>query len=384
MRKYSKILAICMIAILSLGMMSACSGTNYSGKDNSFLGQIHGISKAVQDIEERRVVAENETYNYIESGASGGESTNPGGESSNPGGESSNPGEEPSNPGEEPGNPGEEPSNPESGGETPNYTLKCMSFNVLAWDSWYANFAQPVTRAPWVVKTIKKFDPDLLGTQELSGASAVTGNFSMYDYLKDNLTEYQHFNADEVCVGNTLFFKKDRFDLLDCGFLNTDTSAADRGANWVKLYDKVDGIHIMFTNTHQSPDPMINGVHSAEKGNELRKGQATKLLNFLESNVIGDMASYSTGDYNATLVSEPVSILLSSKFISSRDVAAVANRASTIDHVFINGDIQGCYEFHTCMDMFPPEGVEASEQDNQYKASDHWAVIAYCSNEYRQ
>ncbi len=384
MRKYSKIVAICMIAILSLGMLTACGGTNYSGKDSSFLGQIHGISKSVQNIKEEKVVAENYTYNYGDNSNLAGDPTNPGGDPTDPGDDPTDPGDEPTNPGDEPTNPGDEPTDPDEGGDTPDYTLKCMSFNVLEWDSWYANFAQPVTRAPWVVETIKKYDPDLLGTQEMSGASANTGDFSMYDYLKDNLTEYQHFNADEACIGNTLFFKKDRFDMLDGGFLNTDTSSPTRGANWVKLYDKKDNINILFTNTHQSPNPMINGVHSPEKGEELRRGQATKLLNFLESNVTGDMASYSTGDYNARPESDPMSILLSGKFVSSRDIAAVANKESSIDHVLINGEIQGCYEFHTCTEMFPPAGVEATEEDNQYKASDHWAVVAYCSNEYRK
>ncbi len=66
MRKNLKILVIGMIAILALGMLSACGGKNYTNKDIGFTGQVHGISKSVKDTTENVIVATNEITNYVD------------------------------------------------------------------------------------------------------------------------------------------------------------------------------------------------------------------------------------------------------------------------------------------------------------------------------
>ncbi|MBQ6947349.1 MAG: hypothetical protein IJN42_04800, partial [Clostridia bacterium] len=74
------------------------------------------------------------------------------------------------------------------------------------------------------------------------------------------------------------------------------------------------------------------------------------------------------------------------KFVSSRDFSRSSNANSWIDHVLINGDIQDCYKYERCNETYEPAGVTKPHPDNrnvQYCPSDHYAVIAYCSNAYR-
>ena len=136
--------------------------------------------------------------------------------------------------------------------------LRVMSFNIRLgvandgenrWD----------LRKELVVKTIREYNPDLLGLQEV---------FPMQEeYLRENLPEFTYYGRSrlvdpkegEAC---SVMFKKDRFDITEkTTFWLSETqsvpgskswdSSLPRIANMVKLTDKLAGDKkLIFINTH--------------------------------------------------------------------------------------------------------------------------------------
>jgi len=122
-----------------------------------------------------------------------------------------------------------------------------------------------------LVKHILENDPDLVGTQEVL-------SFYWDDYLVDHLKKYTGVGVARDGEGmllsekNMIFFKTDKFDLLDSGtFWLSETpdvvsrgwgGACNRICTWVKLKDILTGKTFMYFNTHL--DHM--GSEAREKG----------------------------------------------------------------------------------------------------------------------
>lgn len=188
--------------------------------------------------------------------------------------------------------------------------IRVMSFNIRygtakdgenVWDN----------RDEFVVETIRNFGPDLLGTQE-------TLKFQR-DFLVNNLPEYDCLGAgrdDGKDRGEMtpVFYRRDRFKRLDGGhFWLSETpeapgsrswdSSLPRMVTWVRLLDRMnpESVPIVFVNTHFD-----------HRGREARRRSAELLRNrtqesFAESRVI------ITGDFNASVDSEPYSELFGAK-----------------------------------------------------------------------
>ncbi len=281
-----------------------------------------------------------------------------------------------------------------------DYTTTCMSFNVLACNSGGGTYSHPSVRAPWILDTIKDYKPDLLGCQEVIKQINNVENYDMYTYLTTNLSKMGYdFKgmmdakgkagstvavADyTVASGLMIFWKKDRFELKDFG-TRVYTNDSGRHFQWVKLYDKEERITILMTNTHMSINPGTPGDVAA--GDALRARQANELYQFWNVNCKEDMALYATGDYNHRTSTTAFGNMTKGKFVSSREFSRSANADSWIDHVLINGDIQECFKYERCNETYEPAGMPKPDPDKrniQYCASDHYAVIAYCSNAYR-
>src|SRR5688572_30355099 len=127
-------------------------------------------------------------------------------------------------------------------------TLRVMSFNIRYgtakdgpnhWD----------LRRDLLVDTIRKFDPDLLGTQEtlLEQAEYLAEKFPQYDWLGVGRDDAKR-KGESVAI----FWRKDRFEKLDAGhFWLSETpevpgskswdTALTRMTTWVKLRDKKAG-----------------------------------------------------------------------------------------------------------------------------------------------
>lgn len=245
-------------------------------------------------------------------------------------------------------------------------TLKCMSYNLLAFIDKSEVFSQPVTRAPWILETVRRYDPDLLGTQEIGDAGSYNGFFDTHGYLKYHLKDYENYHCDHT-VGNSIWWKKERFDTLETGFL--EYNEYKQGITWALLYDKVDDKKVLFTNVHLDPRNEDNRIH-----------QITVMMNFWNEKSDDNTVLYATGDYNSLLEQRPHQLLNETHYKATSLMTNECNKPPFIDHIYVNSDKQECHNFYTCMDTFEPYGVEKTGQVKRYWASDHQAVIAYCSN----
>lgn len=138
-------------------------------------------------------------------------------------------------------------------------TLRVMSFNIR-YGSARDGLNAWEYRKEFLVETIQKFQPDLLGTQETE--------WGQKEYLAEQLSGYIAFGAgrdDGAEKGETMtvFYRSDRFTRLDGGhFWLSETpevpgskswdSSLPRMATWLKLQDNThpEKAVVWFFNTH--------------------------------------------------------------------------------------------------------------------------------------
>ena len=89
--------------------------------------------------------------------------------------------------------------------------MKIMSFNLLCGGPGHRNWP---ARTPLVVRTIYNADPDLLGVQEahigwMNALRACLPDYESVGVGRDDGKEAGEFSA--------VFYKKDKFELLDAG-----------------------------------------------------------------------------------------------------------------------------------------------------------------------
>ncbi len=386
MRKNLKRIAMVLLAVMMVTMLSACAGRTYN--DGEFTGESVRIDRLTEDtrVEVPKGEIRVEVDVPVENTGSSNNSTE--GEPN-----TETPGENAEDPSEE--NPDEDIPIDEDFDDR-DYSTVCMSFNVLEWDTHYSGYSEPSVRAPWIVDTIDKYDPDLLGTQEVTKGGSSTGNFDMYQYLVDELTDEYDFRSlmDEkskpgstvavnnltIASGLLIFWKKDRFELKDSG-AKVFSNDSGRHFQWAKLYDKQEDLTIVMTNTHYS----INPGTDVAAGDALRLQQSNELYSFWDKNCPDGVPMYGTGDYNHNTNTTAYQSLNKGRFASTRDVSGKSNASSGVDYIYINGDVQSCYEYVRCNETYEPAGVapaDVNKRNVKYCPSDHYAIVAYCSNEY--
>lgn len=180
-------------------------------------------------------------------------------------------------------------------------TLTVMSFNIRYGK---ANDGENhwSKRKDFVVETIQEVAPDLLGTQECLPFQR--------DYLAKHLPQYAVVGVGredgkeqgEMCA---IFYKKDRFELVDSGhFWLSETpddagskswdSSLPRMASWVLLIDKTsdDQTPILYGNTHFDHRGKVARVESAKLIRE-------------RASMHDDFDLILTGDFNAGEDSKP-------------------------------------------------------------------------------
>lgn len=202
-----------------------------------------------------------------------------------------------------------------------------------------------------VAEVIKAQDVDVLGTQELLS--------NQFDDLSGLLTEYQGVGvgrldgaeSGEYCA---VFFRKDRFTLLDSGtFWLSETpevvgslgwdGACERIATWVVLRDR-DGRELFFIDTH------------LDHVGQVARDEGVSLLMKRIETLSGGRPVILTGDFN----SEPGSSVVAhvQKDGVLRDAKAIAAQRSgtdwsfsdfgqipeaerpLLDYIFVSGDIE--------------------------------------------
>lgn len=175
------------------------------------------------------------------------------------------------------------------------HPVRVMSFNLRygladdGEDSW-------PNRRDLVGDTVLAFAPDLLGVQECLGFQA--------EYLKGRLPGWDFVGAgrDDGATGGEMcavFFRQDRFELLDAGhFWLSPTpavvgsvgwdAALTRMATWVKLRTRTDDpVTFVFANTHFD-----------HVGPEARR-QSAQVIQDQLLGIAGDLPVILTGDFNA-------------------------------------------------------------------------------------
>ncbi len=225
--------------------------------------------------------------------------------------------------------------------------MRIMSFNLLCGGADKRDWPY---RTPLAVRTIYNADPDTFGVQEahINWMRALTACLPAYDYVgvgRDDGAEKGEFSA--------VFYKKDKFDLLDSGsFWLSETpekpgkgwdAACIRICSWAKLREKESGKVFVHLNTHLDHV----GLVAMQKGAELIAKRGREIS--------GEYPAFFTGDFNVTPDSAPCKAVLDGGFADCRTAAAVTDTGITwhnlqpitpeftgavIDYVFARGDVK--------------------------------------------
>lgn len=221
-----------------------------------------------------------------------------------------------------------------------------MSFNIriqLPADTGKYNWE---SRKEGCVKAIKKYHPDILGLQE---ATVGQKNFIMKELPKyimiDGSAKPGTLDEEARFGFNPIFFRADRFELLDYGtfWLNEDQTPEKKGwdaeyvrnANWVKLRFKKSGQIVFFFNTHFD--------NSGDKARQ----ESSALITRKVKEIAGDKAVvFLTGDFNANSDDKGLKSLTSffhesartvkkaDKTPSFNDFGRKGSKPEMIDHIF--------------------------------------------------
>jgi endonuclease/exonuclease/phosphatase family metal-dependent hydrolase len=174
--------------------------------------------------------------------------------------------------------------------------VRVMSFNIRygtardGEDSWDK-------RRDFLVETIKKYDPDLLGMQEVLAEQA--------DFLEQQLPDYGFAGGgrdDGKRKGefSPVMFRKDRFELLAHGMWwlsPTPEKVGSKGwdaalpriVTWARLKDRKTDATLLWFNTHWDH---VGNTARVESGKLMRK--------LIEDNGGPDGPAIVTGDFNST------------------------------------------------------------------------------------
>lgn len=210
--------------------------------------------------------------------------------------------------------------------------LCVMSYNV-----YYSNVT--AERADHVVEMIKKYDPDLLGLQEVTP--------TWKNLLIERLGEEYAFLGDGrdgngVGEHSAIMYRKELFELIESKTLwlsatpnkvsKFDESTLNRVMTYAILERKSDGQRLLHVNTHLE--------HKSSDARELQTDVLLKQISLLPA-----LPTFVTGDFNSTSKSEVYSKMENGGFLNPMDSAQEVYRAATnhegtsvIDYCFIRGE----------------------------------------------
>ncbi|MBQ6828043.1 MAG: endonuclease/exonuclease/phosphatase family protein [Thermoguttaceae bacterium] len=225
--------------------------------------------------------------------------------------------------------------------------VRVMSFNIHV-----ANNKDDETnwdrRKETLVDVIKESDPDLLGVQEALPRQM--------DYLNETLTEYASFG-----VGRTdgkrkgeftaIFYKKDKFELLDSGTFWLSPTPEKPGRGWDASYTRI-LTWGKFRSLKTKKEFVYANTHLDNAGKVARLESAKMILSKF-GEMVGDKAPFFvTGDFNCDENSEPYRLLTTSGLYDAGKIAKTCKiaqprtfnnycripveKGKIIDFVFVN------------------------------------------------
>lgn len=253
------------------------------------------------------------------------------------------------------------------------YGSAAQSFQVMTYNIRYDNPADSVNAWPnrkhKVFELLKKYDPDLLGLQEVlhHQLSEITGAISQYASVgvgRDDGKQGGEYSP--------ILYKKQRFELIDQntfwlseqptvpGSKSWD-AAITRIATWALLQDKQTARKFLVINTHF--DHM--GAEARKQSAAIIKNKATELS--------PEVPVIITGDFNCTPEEEPYQIMKDGELLEFVDPASQplgtfcgfeVNKieCKTIDYIFLSSEWRA--------DRYKV----ITDNDGRYYPSDHLPV----------
>ncbi len=235
-------------------------------------------------------------------------------------------------------------------------------------------------RAPRIIEMIKKYDMDVIGTQELIPDTRDALLQKLPDYDCVGVSREDGKNEGEACY---IIYKKDRFEVVDSDtFWLSETPNVPGSRSWntcctrictmIRLKDKKTNKEFVHVNTHldhESEEARIKGIQLIVS--EIKR----RYTDFVPLVLTGDFNTYvDTPTYKATeeLLHDAMKISAvphAGPFRTFTNWIWEANESTTegarIDFIFVN-DGFGVEEIVTCNDTFP---------GNTY-SSDHYPVVS--------
>lgn len=255
--------------------------------------------------------------------------------------------------------------------------LNVMSFNIR-YDNPEDSLDNWQYRKDRVANAIHFYDADILGTQEV-----------LHNQLKDmkaRLPEYAvigvgRIDGKEKGEYSALFYKKERFTLIDSGYFwlsetptvvgsNGWDGACERIATWAKLKDNASGKQVFALNTHFDHVGVVARRESVSlilaKVNELSKGMPVVVTGDFNADPQSDVVRNMTDTTNKLHLTDSRSVapLIYGPAWSFHDFGKIPyERRSLIDYVFIRNGVK-----------VTSYGVLA-ETENEAFLSDHTPVL---------
>ena len=245
-------------------------------------------------------------------------------------------------------------------------TIRVMSFNILGYN-------RTAARDNRVLTMITNYMPDCLGLQEAD--SKWLQNLKQYFHEQKLPYSYVGPNGSELAASAGLFYRTDKFKLLDYGikYLSStpDTPSAVSGAQgkrlitWVLLEENETGKTFVHVNTH---------LDTSSYG-KTRDAQANILMGILAQ--FKEYPMVVTGDFNARPNALPYALMIFDGFVSSREAALTTHGGDTfhdygeaspgaiIDHIFYLPGRTAAVNYRVC-----------DEKINDNYPSDHYPIIA--------
>jgi endonuclease/exonuclease/phosphatase family metal-dependent hydrolase len=252
--------------------------------------------------------------------------------------------------------------------------LRVMTFNIRNSGAGDGPNRWELRRELWC-EVVRKFDPDLLGVQEVLA--------NQYDYLKEKFPDYTPVGVardDGKRLGewSLILYRTKRFDEIETGnFWLSESihtpgsrswdSACCRLCTWVRLLDKQTGRKLFHAN-----------VHLDHEGAVARR-EAAKLLGRQFAILTAGEPIILTGDFNCTEIDEPYSILTASGLVDSYRAAHPTRQADECSFHYFGQSTAGMridWILHGPGLYTTQAAIDRTRGPDGRSASDHDAVTA--------
>jgi len=253
-------------------------------------------------------------------------------------------------------------------------TINVMTYNIR-YDAPSDGVNQWPKRTHKVYDLIKKYDPDLIGLQEVL-------HHQLTDLLK-NLPEYAHIGVgrdDGKTKGeySAILYKTSRFKVVDKNtFWLSETPAVPGSKSWDAAITRVASWGT-FRDLKSNKEFLMINTHFDHIGVESRKNSAA-LLKQMAGKIGKDFPLVITGDFNCTRDDGPYQTIMDPKDVKLFDPAP-KNPPGTFCSFTVNSiECKAIdYIFHT--EEWKSDGYQViTDNDGKYYPSDHLPVAVELS-----